>query len=106
MAAANENTTNALIVYILYCVGFVVPVTALAGIILAYVSRKEASAFLQSHYDYQIQTFWIGLVVLVVGSILAFVIIGYLVLLGWFVWTLYRVIRGLILLNDKKPIPD
>jgi len=39
-----------------------------------------------------------------VGFVLALVLVGFLILLWWLVWTLVRVIKGMILLNDGKPI--
>jgi uncharacterized membrane protein len=32
--------------------------------------------------------------------------VGFLILLWWFVWTLVRVIKGMILLNDQRPIAN
>src|SRR5205823_9746562 len=51
----------ALIVYILYCVGYFTGVTALIGVIIAHVKVDEADPVLRSHYQFQIRTFWIGL---------------------------------------------
>lgn len=56
-----EKTTIPMAVYILYLVGFLAGITALVGLVLAYVNRSDASAWLQSHYTFQIRTFWIGL---------------------------------------------
>jgi uncharacterized membrane protein len=41
---------------------------------------------------------------LVVGSLLTFVVIGALLLIWWLFWTLIRIIKGMLLLNDGKPI--
>lgn len=95
----------ALSVYLLYLIGFLTGITALVGVIIAYVKKPTASGFLQSHFQFQVRTFWIGLLYLGVGSFLLFLYIGGPILLWWFVWTLVRTIKGLILLNDGRPIP-
>ncbi|RFA30518.1 hypothetical protein CAI21_05580 [Alkalilimnicola ehrlichii] len=101
-----ENTTMPMVVYVLYLVGFLTGITALIGLILAYVNRSEASAWLQTHYTFQIRTFWIGLGLLVLGFILSFILIGVLVYLFWLIWTIVRCAKGLSLLNQRQPIAD
>ena len=102
-----SNTTMAMVVYILYFVGFFTGISALAGVILAHIQRSEtADPILQSHYRFQIRTFWIGLLYLVVGAVLCFVLVGFLVLLWWFIWTLIRCIKGILALNEGRPIAN
>jgi uncharacterized membrane protein len=55
---------------------------------------------------FRIRTFWIGLLYLVIGSILTLAVIGFLVLLWWFIWSLVRNIKGMLSLNDNKPIAN
>lgn len=94
----------ALAVYILYLAGYLTGITALIGVIIAYVKAPHATPNLRSHFRYQIYTFWIGLLYLILGWFLSYVAVGYLVLLWWFVWTLTRCIKGLIYLNEGRPI--
>lgn len=103
--AANDKG-YALAVYLLYLIGFLTGITALVGVIIAYVKKPTATGFLQSHFQFQVRTFWIGLLYLGVGSFLLFLYVGGPILLWWFVWTLVRTIKGLILLNDGRPIPQ
>jgi len=104
---AVTNPQLALIVYVLYLAAYVVGVTALIGVIIAHVQvGTTADPTLASHYRFQIRTFWIGVIYLVVGTILAFVLIGFLVLLWWFIWSLVRNIKGLLLLNESRPVRD
>lgn len=94
-----------MIVYILFLVGFPVPLAAVAGLILAYVNRSPSDdPVLASHYRYQIRTFWWGLLWTILGVILAAFLVGYLILLVWAVWTLYRVIKGLSAWNKNEAI--
>ena len=99
-----SNTSMALIVYILYFIAYFVGITAIVGVIIAHVQRGSGDALLESHYDFQIRTFWIGLLYLVVGTILAFVLVGFLVLAWWFIWSLIRNIKGILALNENRPI--
>ena len=101
-----SNPQLALIVYILYLAAYVVGVTAVIGVIIAHVQVGSAEPVLASHYRFQIRTFWIGLLYLVVGGILVWVLIGFLVLLWWFIWSLVRNIKGILALNENRPIAD
>ena len=93
-------------VYILYLVGFFNGITALAGVIIAYMQVGRSDQFSQSHFRFQIRTFWIGLLYLVVGGITTFVFIGVLILIWWCIWTLIRCIKGLLALNAGEPISN
>ncbi len=95
----------ALTVYVLYLVGFVTGFTALIGVIIAHVKAPLSDDSLRGHFRFQIRTFWIGLLYLVVGWLLSYLIIGIPLLIWWFVWTVIRIIKGMLLLNDGKPIP-
>ena len=94
-ADAQENARLlTLIVYGLYLAGLVTCfATTIAGVIVAYVSRAGAPAWARTHYDFQIRTFWYGLVMLllfipfiiawfVTGAVLSIVLIGIPILLA------------------------
>lgn len=95
-----------MIVYILYLVGFLTAITALVGLVLAYVNRNDAPPWVQSHYTFQIRTFWWGLLMVVLGSLLSTVGIGLLILLAWMIWTVVRCAVGLSRLSDHAPIEN
>ena len=103
---AVSDTTIALVVYVLYLVSYVVAFTSIAGVIVAHIQYSSADPFLRSHYQFQIRTFWIGMLYFVVGLVLCLVVVGFLVLLWWFVWSLVRCIKGLIALNEGRPIDN
>lgn len=94
----------ALAVYILYLLGFVTVITALIGAIIASVKVSSSGELVHSHFRFQVHTFWIGLLYFVAGSVLLFFYIGAIIWLWWTIWTLIRVIKGMILLNDGRPI--
>lgn len=105
-AVSDGGKQLALLNYILYFVGFFVGLTALVGVIIAHLKRAEAAQWIQTHFVYQIRTFWIGVLWLVIGGLTSFVFIGFLLLAWWFVWTLVRCIKGVMRLGDNKPIED
>jgi len=104
--APTDDKSYCLAVYILYLVSYAFGITALVGVIIAHMKQPTTSDILESHFQFQIRTFWIGLIYWIVGFVLAFVLIGIPILLWWFIWSLVRCIKGLILLNDGKPVPE
>jgi uncharacterized membrane protein len=98
-----------LIVYLLYFAAYLFGITALIGVIVAHIRFPDVNPPLSSHYRFQIRTFWIGLLYVVVGTILAVTIlpvIGVAILIWWLIWSLVRNVKGLLVLNDNKPIQN
>ena len=99
--------TYAWIVHGLYAVGLMTGITAVPGVILAYLKRGEAAGPpYESHFAYAIRSFWIGLLLTLVGIALSFVLVGLLVLALVWVWWLVRIIRPIVALMDDRPIAD
>jgi uncharacterized membrane protein len=95
-----SNYGLVLTVYILYLVGFLTGIT----VIIAYLQRDKTDRVSQSHFQFQITTFWIGLLYFFVGLLTLHIGIGALVLLWYVVWTVIRCIKGLLALNTGEPI--
>ena len=102
----NDNWSSAKIVYILYLVSLVLGITGIVGVVLAYIEKDKAPKWLQSHYQYQIRTFWIGLLYMAIGFLLLIAIIGWFILLFNIVWLIIRMIKGLQAIEASKPIED
>ncbi len=98
--------STAKIIYILYLVGIVVGITSLVGVIMAYVKKGEAPEWVQTHYRFQIRTFWIGLLYSVVGILTSVIIIGWLVLLFVLVWLVMRCIKGMGWAEKGEPVEN
>ena len=77
-AKASKNLPLA--IYILYLASFLAGLTGIVGVVLAYVNRGSGPAWLDTHYTYQIRTFWIGLVYTVIGFVTMIFLVGWLVL--------------------------
>src|SRR5437016_4061435 len=88
-----SNTQVAFAVYVLYFAAYFTGITAIIGVIIAHVQSGGPDPMLETHYRFQIRTFWIGLIYLVVGSVLALVIVGFFILFWWFVWSLVRNVK-------------
>lgn len=98
--------TLTLAVYILYALSYFTGVTAIVGIIINYVKREEvAGTWLESHFRWQIRTFWFGLLWAVIGAATVVVLIGFAILFANFCWIIYRIVKGWLNLNDGKPMP-
>lgn len=102
--AGKNDKTFALVVYGLYLAGFFIGVTALIGVIIAYVKRGDATALLAGHFSNQIRIFWISLATLIIGGVLSVVMIGWVVIFIWVLWALFVCIKGALRLMDDKPV--
>ena len=88
---------------------------SIIAVILNYVKRGEArGTWLESHFDWQIRTFWWALlwalIVAAVSALLLVVIVGIATwTLGMFalgVWAIYRIARGWLRLKDRQAMPS
>ncbi len=79
---------------------------AVIGVILNYVKLEDVKGtWLESHFRWQIRTFWWGLLWAVIGIITWLIVIGWFILNADGIWILYRVIKGWLNLNESKPMP-
>ncbi len=90
----------------LYLVGIMIGITSLIGVIVAYINRSDSPEWLQTHYRFQIRTFWIGLGYFILGWILTGIAIGWLVLLFWLAWMIIRCAKGIKYLDRYEPYPN
>jgi len=86
---------------------------SIIAVIINYVRRGDArGTWLESHFAWQIQTFWIavGLSILIAGvsAILMLVLIGFITWpIGFFVlgvWAIYRIVTGWLRLRDRRAV--
>ena len=93
-------------VYILYALSYFTGITAIIGIITNYIKQEEvAGTWLESHFRWQIRTFWFGMLWAVIGALTVFILVGIAVLFANFCWIIYRIVKGWLNLNDNKPMP-
>ena len=110
-AANVVNTSNSevknyvFIAYVTYALGLLILFTPFIGVLLAFIKRDEAQGSIYaSHIDWLIKTFWVSLIGLLLGRLTIFILIGWLILAATGIWLIYRVVVGLIKLNEDKPV--
>jgi uncharacterized membrane protein len=94
-------------VYALQAIGLLVPVVLpwLVGVVIDYIKRDDArGTWLESHFAWQIRTFWWSLLWAVIGGILLLVLIGWLVLAATAVWIIYRIVKGWLRLTERREV--
>lgn len=98
---------NPTIISLLYLASFVVGVTGIIGVVLAFVWRGEPkAAWEESHYQYLINTFWIGLIGSIAGVLLMIVLIGFLLLAATAILVIVRSVLCLINAQKHAPMPN
>jgi len=95
---------NVKVIYVLYLVGFVIGISALIGIVMAYINRGKAGGWVETHYTWLIRTFWIALLGAFVSLLLSVIAIGFLLGLAVAVWVIVRCIVGLQAVARGEPI--
>ena len=95
-----------LVVYVLQALSFAFGLTAIVGVIINYVKKDDvAGTVYESHFDWQIRTFWWGLLWSVLGFILIFALgLGLVVWFVAWIWAIYRVVKGWLKWNDGQPV--
>ena len=101
-----ESAKNlATVVYALQAVSFFLGITAIVAVVINYVKLDDVrGTWLESHFRWQIRTFWFGLLWGVVGTITLIVLVGWLILMVDAVWVIYRIVKGWLNLNDGKEV--
>jgi uncharacterized membrane protein len=89
--------------------GFVFGLPSLIAVFLNYLKRSDVNGtWLESHFRWQIRTFWFTFLWLIVYGLLIITIIG--IPIAWImiailgIWVGYRVIRGWVALGAGKPV--
>lgn len=93
------------LVYALQAVSFLVGITFIAAIIVNYLKRSEIEGtWLESHFRWQMRTFWFAILWSAIGFLTWVLLIGMLILGVNAAWVIYRIVRGWINLADGKPM--
>jgi len=91
------------VVYGLQAASFFIGLSFIAAVIVNYIKQSEVEGtWLESHFRWQIRTFWFSVLWSIIGFVLVFVLIGYLVLAADALWVIYRIVRGWINLSEGK----
>jgi len=113
LSDAERSARNlATVVYGLQLLGvFLGGVPTIIGVIINYVKRDDVRGTLgQSHFRWQIRTFWFGLFWVAVCAIFVVLTLGIGILIAWLplglvgIWFIYRIIRGWLALSERRPM--
>jgi len=89
------------------CAPFLAGLPMLIGIAINYFKRDEVKGtWLESHFDWQIRTFWFILIFMLVGAATLMVGVGHFLLTAAMIYLVFRVVRGWMKLNINKPIVE
>ena len=84
---------------------------SIIAVILNYVKRSETrGTWLESHFRWQIRTFWYGLLWVSLCALFVIATLGIGLLVAWLpllmvgIWFIYRIVRGWLALNDRRPM--
>ena len=88
---------------------------SIIAVVINYVKRHDAKGtWLESHFQWQIKTFWYAFLASIVigalGAVLAIVLVGFAIwAIGFFmlgIWAIYRIARGWMNLNSRQAMPQ
>lgn len=83
---------------------------SILAVVLNYIKRSEVrGTYLDSHFRWQIRTFWFALLWVGIAWLMVFTLIGipmaFMLAIIAGLWVFYRVVRGWLRLNDKREMP-
>ena len=128
-APADSLVTITHVVYALHTLGLVVGAFGTASVIgmflfgwpsiiaviINYVKRSDVrGTYLDSHFSWQIRTFWWAMLIAVTIAVVGFVLLpllGFGLVIWWIgflalgIWAIYRIARGWLALKDGRPMP-
>jgi uncharacterized membrane protein len=89
--------------------GFVGSLPSIVAVVINYIKRGGArDTWAESHFRWQIRTFWYALLWLIIAVALILTLVGAPVGLGLLVivtaWLIYRIARGWLRLLDRQPM--
>jgi uncharacterized membrane protein len=88
---------------------FVFGIPSIIAVVINYLRRAEASGtFVESHFRWQIRTFWFSLLWIVIAGVLFITILGIpfamILIIAAGLWAIYRIARGWLVLRDRRPM--
>jgi len=102
----SEQQTSSLsvakVIYILLIISTLIGITGLIAVVMAYVNKDDSADWLQTHYRFQIRTFWIGVLYFAVGIFTFQIMIGLFILIFTFFWVVIRCAKGLKRLEKNQ----
>jgi len=86
---------------------------SIIAVIINYAKRRDVrGTWLDSHFRWQIRTFWFGMLWVVLCAMFVVLTLGIGLLIAWIplavvgIWFIYRILRGWLRLVDRQPMYD
>ena len=93
------------VVYALQAAAYFTGLTALVAVIINYVKLDDVrGSWLESHFRWQIRTFWWALLWFGIAALLWLVFVGMIVAGAAGIWVIYRIVKGWLNLYDRRPM--
>jgi uncharacterized membrane protein len=90
---------------------FLIGWPSIIAVILNYVKRGEArGTWLDSHFRWQIRTFWFGVLWVALCMLFVVMTLGIGIIIAWLplaivgLWFIYRIVRGWLALKEHRPM--
>jgi uncharacterized membrane protein len=90
---------------------FLIGWPSIVAVILNYVKQSEArGTWLESHFRWQIRTFWFGALWCGLCALFVLLTLGFGLFVVWIplgllaLWFIYRIVRGWLALNNRRPM--
>lgn len=100
---SSKNVVHA--IYACFAASFFIPPAIIVGIIFCYLKRDESDpAWIRTHFDWLIKTFWWTMAGMLVGLIATMIFLGWVIMMATAIWFLYRVIKGWLALSDGMSV--
>ncbi|MCU7553286.1 hypothetical protein OCL06_01600 [Alteromonas sp. ASW11-19] len=94
---------HAQIAYVLMLLGLFTGLLWFVGAIWAMLKIGDARGTrFEDHYSNIIRVFIIGIILTVVGGILTIVLVGWFILLGVFIWSVFKLVKGLLRVSENQ----
>ena len=94
---------------------FIFGLPSIIAVVMNYVRRRDvAGTWLESHFTWQIQTFWRALIAIVIAGVISAplvlalglgILTFYLAVVVVGIWVIYRVARGWLALREGRTMP-
>jgi uncharacterized membrane protein len=105
--AASFDLNHPTIISLLYLASFLTGITGIVGVVLAYVWKGEPQGEWEaSHYQYLINTFWLGFFGTIISVILMLLLIGFLLIWAVIALVVVRCVLSLLNAQKKAPMPN
>ena len=99
----NDRKNLVLLIYGLQALSFILGITFLVALILNYVKYDTVQgSWLESHFKWQIRTFWFAFLWSIIGIATMLFLVGYIILTLNALWVFYRILIGWLRLSDNK----